>query len=107
VIIFDESQKGGTVDLRVYITLNTLLNRKPRRRPRKDLTINTLIPSHNEINPEEDYITINSDRKPGLQLTSLNKASAEPGTFLYIKILRRQPTPEPTPEPESPSYPTP
>lgn len=107
VIIFDESQKGGTVDLRVRTTPNTLPDRKPRGRPRKDPAADAPIPSRSEIDPEEDHITADANRKPGLRSTSPDKASAEPGTFLYMEIPRRQPTPEPAPEPESRSHPTP
>lgn len=107
VIIFNESQKGGTVDLRVRTTPNTLPDRKPRGRPRKDPAADAPIPSRSEIDPEEDHITADANRKPGLRSTNPDEASAEPGTFLYVEIPRRQPTPEPAPEPESPSHPTP
>jgi hypothetical protein len=107
VIIFDESQKGGIVNLRVRMTPNTLPDQKPRGRPRKDLIVDAPILSRSEINPEEDHIITNANRKPGLRLTSLDEASAELGTFLYVEIPRRQPTPEPAPEPESRSHPTP
>jgi hypothetical protein len=36
VVIFDEYQKGGTVDLRIQITLNILLDRNPHGRSRKE-----------------------------------------------------------------------
>ena len=51
----------------------------------------------------EGQTTDNTNRKPGLRLTSPNKASAELEIFLYIEIPRRQSTPEP----ESPNNSTP
>jgi hypothetical protein len=36
VVTFDESVKGGSVDLRICSTLNTLPDRAPRGRPRKE-----------------------------------------------------------------------
>src|SRR5271167_1406191 len=66
LIIFNESQKGGTVDLRVRTTPNTLPDRKPRGRPRKDPAADAPIPSRSEIDPEEDHITADANRKPGL-----------------------------------------
>jgi hypothetical protein len=108
-MVFDESQRGGTVDLRIRTTPNTLPDRKPRGRPRKNPAADAPMPNRSEVDLEvdqtavEDQTIVDANRKPGLRLTSPNEASVEPGTFLYVEIPRRQPTPEP----ESPSHPTP
>jgi hypothetical protein len=44
VVIFDEYQKGGTVDLRIQIILNILLDRNPHDRSRKE-------PASSDIKP--------------------------------------------------------
>jgi hypothetical protein len=52
VVTFDETQKGGTVDLRICTTPNVLPERAPRGRPRRDL-------------PESDHIEENHLAVPG------------------------------------------
>jgi hypothetical protein len=78
VIIFDEYQKRETVNLKTRVTSNVLSDRNPRGRPRKDSVIVTPTPNHSKINLKKD-----------------RAADVEPGTFLYVEILKRQPTREP------------
>ena len=94
VVVFDEFQKGGPVDLRIRTTPNTLSDRQPRGRLRKNPAADAPMPNRSETDIE-GQTTDDANRKPGLRLTSPNKASAEPEIFLYVEIPRRQSTPEP------------
>ena len=77
------------MDLRIRTTPNTLPDRQPRGRPRKDPAADAPMPNRSETDMEEGQTTNDANRKPGLRLTSPNKASAEPEIFLYIEIPRR------------------
>jgi hypothetical protein len=72
MIIFDEYQKGETVNLKTRVTSNVLSDRNLRGRPRKDFIAVAPTPNHNKINLEKD-----------------RAANVEPETFLYVKILKR------------------
>jgi hypothetical protein len=72
VIIFDEYQKKETVNLKTRVTLNVLSDRNSRKKPRKDFIAVTPTPNHNKINLEKD-----------------RAVNVEPGTFFYMKILKR------------------
>jgi hypothetical protein len=72
VVIFDEYQKGETVDLKTRVTLNVLSDRNPRGRPRKDLIAVAPTPNHSKINLKKD-----------------RAVNVEPETFLYMEILKR------------------
>jgi hypothetical protein len=72
VIIFDEYQKRETINLKTRVTLNVLLDRNPRGRPRKDLIAVTPTLNHSKVNLEKD-----------------RAADVEPGTFLYMEIPKR------------------
>jgi hypothetical protein len=72
VVIFDEYQKRGTVNLKTRVTLNVLPDRNPRKRLRKDPVATTPTLNHNKVNLGKD-----------------SAANEEPETFLYIEILKR------------------
>jgi hypothetical protein len=78
VIIFDEYQKGEIINLKTRVTSNVLSDRNPREKSRKNPITVIPTPNHNKINLEKD-----------------RAADVEPGTFLYMEIFKRQPTPEP------------
>jgi hypothetical protein len=72
VVIFDEYQKREIVDLKTRVTLNVLPDRNSRGRSRKDPVTVTPTLNHSKINLEKD-----------------RAANVEPGTFLYMEILKR------------------
>jgi hypothetical protein len=72
VVIFNEYQKGETINLRTRVTPNVFPDRNPRERSRKDLIAAAPTPNHNKINLKED-----------------RAADVELRTFLYMEILKR------------------
>jgi hypothetical protein len=72
VIIFDEYQKKKTVNLKIRVTLNVLLDRNPRKKLRKDPVVIAPTPNYNKVNLKKD-----------------GAANEELKIFFYMKIFKR------------------